>query len=154
MKKLAILFLFLIVPLNAQQISNVNFEIVETHAVVYYDLSGDDNTEYEVSLILKREEADAFVFEPKTLSGDFGKKISPGKKKRIVWAMQSEYFIDPEVKDFYFEVVAKEPSSKSFWYYISGIALAGGATAAILISNHKDTPAAVESIGSAPDRPK
>ncbi|PIP76156.1 MAG: hypothetical protein COW85_15735 [Ignavibacteria bacterium CG22_combo_CG10-13_8_21_14_all_37_15] len=156
MKKYVFLisFLLFLSPVFAQQVSNVSFEVFENRVEIYYDLSGKDGSEFEVSLSLKRDESSGFVFVPKTVVGQIGKNIHPGKKKKVVWEMKKDYHIDPEVADYYFEVLAKEKSSSSFWYYVAGTVLAGGGAAAILLSKKKDSPAeTAQSIGAAPDRP-
>jgi len=89
-----------------QTVSNVRFESYDDSVVVFYDLQGDANQEYNVSLTLKREEFVTFQVVPKHVIGDIGNGIAPGLKRRIVWNPTHEFIISPDITDYYFEVKA------------------------------------------------
>jgi len=139
-----------------QEISNVEFEAQKDKIIVYYDLTGDEDKEYEVTLLLRREEYSRFVFYPKNVEGDVGKGKFAGTKRKIVWDVNKDYHIDPEVEDYYFEIKVKELKVGISWYYYVGAALLGGGTAAAIIlgkNKEKDTPVNKTPIGAPPVRP-
>ncbi len=138
----------------AQDIANVYFEPQQDKIIVYYDLIGDKDVEYDVSLVLRREEYVAFQLVAKSVTGDIGEGKFAGTKKKIVWDVSKDYHIDPEVTDYYFEVNVKEISGGIAWYYYVLAAVVGGATAAVLIGGDEEQPPVIENpIGAPPVRP-
>lgn len=138
----------------AQEITNVSFEAQQDKIIIYYDLTGDKDQDYEVSLTLRREEYIAFQIAPKSVTGDIGKGKFAGTKRKIVWDVSKDYHIDPEVTDYYFEVKVKEIGGGISWYYYVIAAVLGGTTAAVLIGGKADEPTVTKQpIGPPPVRP-
>ena len=137
-----------------QTVSNVQFEPYPDSIVVYYDLQGDANQEYNVSLTLRREEFITSQFVPKQLRGDIGDGIVPGLKRRIVWDPTHEYIITPNITDYYFEVKASIASGGLRWYYYAAAVMVGGGAAALLLSGKKTSGGEAQvAIGAPPLRP-
>ncbi len=98
--KLNLILLFLvfiligfILRLNAQTIShapvvtNIRIEQkAETKTLnIFYDVNDEDADLLEVSLIASKDGGKTFTVIPKSVSGEIGKIIFPGKAKKIVW---------------------------------------------------------------------
>lgn len=138
----------------AQEITNVSFEPQQDKIIIYYDLTGDKDEDYVVSLVLRREEYVAFQIVPKSVIGDVGEGKFAGTKRKIVWDVSKDYHIDPEVTDYYFEVKVKEISGGFAWYYYVIAAVLGGATAAVLVGGSEETPPVTQQpVGAPPVRP-
>ena len=107
---------------------------------IYYQLNGDPEKEYDVSVVLKRTSVPSFELTPSDVSGNIGKgKYGDGSKKTIIWNLKPEEKNILNGDDFYFVVNADEVKSGGGipWYvYVGGAALAGG-TAAVLLLNKK-----------------
>ena len=156
MKIILISLVLSFITLNgfAQEITNVTFEAQKDKIIIYYDLAGDKDQEYEVSLVLRREEYTGFVFSPRSIEGDVGKGKFTGTKRKIVWSAARDYHIDPEIDDYYFEVKVKEISRGIPWYYYVGAAvLGGGAAAALFLGKDSETTEERQPIGAPPVRP-
>lgn len=155
--KLIIVIVLSVISIFPQKVTNVDFEPKQNKIFITYDLDGEKDTEYEIAVVLKREEFSGFIFRPKLLTGDVGDGIRPGKGKEIVWDVTKEYHIDPDVTDFFFEVTASlEKSGGIAWYYYVGAAVLGGGTAAVLLLGKKseeETPVTKTPIGTPPGRP-
>jgi len=138
----------------AQEITNVYFDPLQDKIIVYYDLAGDKDEDYNVSIVLRREEYSGFQIVPKSVTGDVGEGKFAGKKKKIIWDVTKDYHIDPEITDYYFEVKVKEISGGIAWYYYVLAAVVGGATAAVLIGGDEEQPPVAQNpIGAPPIRP-
>lgn len=139
----------------AQEIINVAYEAQQDKIIVYYDLIGDKDEDYVVSLVLRREEYAAFQIVAKSVTGDVGVGKFVGTKKKIIWDVTKDYHIDPEITDYYFEVKVKEISGGIAWYYYAIAAVLGGATAAVLIGggDEEQPPVTQNPIGAPPIRP-
>lgn len=158
MKTKLALFVILLsaITLLPQKVTNVDFEPKQNKIFITYDLDGEKDTEYEIGVVLKREEFSGFIFRPKLLTGDVGEGIKPGKGKEIVWDVTKEYHIDPDATDFYFEVTAQKISGGIAWYYYVGAAVLGSGTAAVLLLGKKseeESPVTKTPIGTPPGRP-
>jgi len=139
----------------AQEITNITFEPQQDKIIIYYDLAGDKDEEYEVSVTLRREEYVAFVIVPTNVTGDVGVGKFAGTKRKIIWDVSKDYHIDPEVSDYYFEVKVKTISGGISWYYYVIAAVLGGATAAVLVGggDEEQPPVTQTPVGAPPVRP-
>ena len=143
-------------PLAAQKIrvDNISYEVKDSYIEIRYDLLGIPYKEYKISVELKREQAAGFSFKPKLLSGDVGKGTLAGEGKKIIWDYTNEFKPEAGVTDYYFEVTAKRGSKT--WLYVAGggILVAGGVTAALLLTGNKDkSPPATAKTFPVPVRP-
>ncbi|HID30361.1 MAG TPA: hypothetical protein EYP19_10200 [Desulfobacterales bacterium] len=68
----------------ATRVENVRFEQREDEVVVSYDLHGSEEI-YTITLKGSSDGGRRFDIVPKTVSGDVGDKVSPGKGKQMVW---------------------------------------------------------------------
>ena len=124
------------------KVDNVHYELKESYVEIWYDLIGEPDKNYKVTVKLKRESDPAFSFTPRSLSGNVGKGRFAGEGRKITWYFSNEFKPAEGVEDYYFEVTAVKPSK--VWIWVAGGALvAGGTTAAILLlTGKKDEPAA------------
>jgi len=79
---------------------------------IYYDLSGDEE-KYQITVRGSADGRMTYTLPMKTLSGDVGKDIRPGKGKRIIWnALKDAGELEGDA--FVFEVEAVSGPGKSF----------------------------------------
>jgi hypothetical protein len=122
------------------KVDNIGFEIKDSIIEIHYDLVGQLEKTYNVSVELKREQAPDFSYKPKLLSGDVGKGKFAGNNRKIIWNFTNEFKPEAGISDYFFEVSAKKPG-KAWIYIVAGGVVAGGATAAILLlTGKKDEP--------------
>ncbi len=139
MKKIILLFFTIILlyhsPIFPQEtkVTNVNFELKNDKVLIYYDLEGDKDAEYDVSVTLRREEISGYIFVPTNLSGAVGEGKFVGRKRTIIWDVSKDFYIDEEVTDYYFEVKAEKVGGGSWFYYVGGAVLVAGGVAALLL---------------------
>lgn len=69
--------------LQAQDITNIDVISSDNTMIITYDLFGKKSETYTVALLFKT--ADGGDIRPKSIAGDVGKKVTPGKGKTIVW---------------------------------------------------------------------
>ena len=82
-RNIVILLLYATIPLSAQTVSNIRAQQEGREIAVYYDLTERAN----ISLGVK---VDGKHVKPKLLSGDLGKHVEAGTKKRISWQVLDE----------------------------------------------------------------
>jgi hypothetical protein len=90
MKRVYILIVFLFFNFQSisQKIENVDFNVVGTSIVVYYDLVNcHEGTKYFISLQIRK--ASGELIYPHSIYGDTY-KVSPGRKKSITWNVLSD----------------------------------------------------------------
>ena len=140
---MCLLFLFAanwpgIVAAQKIRVDNIRYELKEDYIEIYYDLVGSPSAEYKVSVVLKREQSPGFIFKPGSIRGDVGKGKFAGEGRKIIWNFTNEFKPEAGVNDYYFEVTASKGSKT--WLFIAGggVLVAGGVTAAILLSGKKD----------------
>lgn len=133
---------------NAQEKIATSYESFDGVITVTYELSGDSQKEYDISLTLKRTGLASFQLAPLSLTGDIGKGYYASGKRHIIWNLTNAEMEKLDADDYYFEIHATEiKSGHSWYYYVGGAALAGGAAAVLL---KKNTPAAAETSFPAP----
>lgn len=125
---------------------------------IYYQLNGDPEKEYDISVVLKRTSVPSFELTPSDLSGNVGKgKYGDGTKKTIIWNLKPEEKAILNGEDFYFVVNADEIKSGGGipWYvYVGGAAVAGGVAAVLLLNKKSDNgTTTTESFPTPPGRP-
>ncbi|MFI5236317.1 MAG: hypothetical protein ACHQLA_00085 [Ignavibacteriales bacterium] len=103
---------------------NVKFTVINKKIYINYDLPGNSNQLYDVSLILKRISNSEAVYEPITVSGDIGEGRHGGKNKLITWDMQKDFPGGLSGEDFYFVVRAEKITEESNLLMWAGIGLA------------------------------
>src|SRR6266850_5800090 len=73
------------------QIRNIRFESADTQVTVYYDLDGPADQEFDVRIILRRENQKAFAYIPRLLTGDVGRGRFAGRNRKVVWEVKKEF---------------------------------------------------------------
>ncbi len=94
-------------------VRNVKYEMTEKQIVITYDLLGTPDTEYKVTITLKRRQMSSFEYTPRSISGDFGQGKFSGKGRQIIWDFLRDFPQGLEGDDYYFEVEAEILSSES-----------------------------------------
>lgn len=74
--------------LQAQDITNVDLITSDDKMLITYDLYGKKSETYTVALLFKTTTGNEI--RPKSVSGDIGKKITPGTGKTIVWEVYKD----------------------------------------------------------------
>jgi hypothetical protein len=142
-------------PKAEVRVENVRFEAFAERIDVYYDFTGSEDEDYEVTLSLRKETDTLFVYKPKALAGDVGVGRFAGKNKRILWDLRKEFPKGLEGSDYYFVVSAKLVSkgSSALLWIGAAVVLGGGAAAYFLLAKKK-TEEPEASLPSPPGRPR
>ncbi|MCE5249059.1 hypothetical protein LLG96_02440 [bacterium] len=126
----------------AADVTNVDYTVNgNDEVVVTYDLRADGPCTIRLEVL--REDDKNFLIVPRTVSGDIGPNIEPGRGKRIVWQVYKD--IKRLQGDVYVQVVAEggeslsRPSttiqkkkSKTKWIVLGAVVAAGGVAAILL----------------------
>ena len=104
---LPILLLCAAHSLFAQKIENVQVLLPGSTVVVTYDITGGNSTdEFTVALTYSSDGGNNFSKPLRSVSGDVGEKIKPGRGKKITWDVLKD--VNALLgEDFVFKVVAK-----------------------------------------------
>ncbi|MFO7891375.1 MAG: hypothetical protein R6V04_13670 [bacterium] len=128
---ITIIFLLIaIISLHAQEveIKNVSFTQMDEIIIIKYDLIGEMNKKYTIDISLSDNYGTSFRITPRTIRGDVGKGITPGRSKEIIWEMTEDYPNGLEGEGFVFAVDAalqKSGGGKTL-YYLLGAGVVGG----------------------------
>jgi hypothetical protein len=162
-------FIFLIISFStltfSQKLENVQFKQDGKKIVITYDLVGvEDSKTFEVQVEMSQDGGITFTTTPKTLTGDVGKEVKPGKSKKISWDVLKD-IAELRGTDFVFKVIAGEAGTAGeektveskggvpTWVWIGGgVAVAGGA-AAILLGGKKSNGTTTPPIPDLPTEP-
>lgn len=139
-----------------QEKIDATFEAAEGKILIHYELKGDPQKEYEISIVLKRTSDPSFEIIPDETAGDIGEGKFAGKKSTITWILNSDEEEMLDGDDFYFDVFAEEIKTGGGipWYvYIGGAALAGGTAAILLLNKSSDEETTPASFPTPPGRP-
>jgi len=123
---------------------------------IEYDLAGDPDELYTVSLRVKLASDTSFTYTPLNVIGDIGANVRPGKNRRISWRTSDEYIPALDKPDVQFVVSAVAPRSGpgSELYIAGGAGVLGLALAIILLSSNKAEQEPVRSFPLPPGRPR
>ena len=75
-------------------VKNVRFEDRGRVIFIRYDLDGQLDKKYKISLALSDDNGKSFQIMPESVKGHIGTDIKPGKDKRITWYVKKDY---PEI---------------------------------------------------------
>ena len=75
---------------NAQSVSNIRFEKSGNEMVVYYDLSGEKGTAWNIEIYCSQDGGTTWGDPLRKLNGDFGNAIKPGTNKQVKWDVLDE----------------------------------------------------------------
>jgi hypothetical protein len=108
-----IVFLLLTAPFaKAQSVTNINFEKSEKQVIIYYDLSGDPGSSWNISVYCSQDGGKIWGNPLQKLSGAFGNEIKPGKNQRITWdVLEERDMLEGEIS-FKVEAVRNEDTVK------------------------------------------
>lgn len=111
------------------QVKNVHFVDKQNVIAVYYDLIGNYENKFQISLSLSNDFGKNFEINPISLKGEVGKNIKPGKNKEIFWDIKKDFPNGLSGDGFVFAVDAQLQKGRRKWpYYLLGTgALIGGA---------------------------
>ena len=113
-------------PGQDTKVSNVSFEDRGETISVHYDLSGQYGKKYRILISLSDDNGRTFTIKLKTVSGDVGKDVNPGRNKEIVWQVKMDFPYGLKGSDFVFAVDAEILKGGRKWPYVVGAAVAGG----------------------------
>ena len=136
-------------------VENVHYTVSNGKILVSYDLLGNSDKLYNVSLTLRKATNKSFVYIPKTVSGDIGEGHFAGKDKGIIWEIKNDFPNGISGDDFYFIVQAakvEEGTNILMWTGI-GIAAVAAAVTYLITGSTKDTNNPKSSFPPPPGRP-
>jgi hypothetical protein len=153
--------LLLNVQVSAQdvpgKIENARWEVSGDIVIITYDLIGDTNLTYDVSLTLTRESDKSFKVFPVSVSGAVFKGKHAGIRKEIRWQFKKDVPQGLSGDDYAFVFVIhiiKEEGGSNLLYYLAGGALVAGGAAVLLLSGSKGGDATTPTgLPSPPGRP-
>ena len=121
-------------------VQNIHFQDNDEQIVIYYDLLGKENEQFEVRVILSSDDGKTFSIEPKTLSGAIG-AVTAGVGKEIYWDIYRDYPQGLWGENFVFQIEATliKTKKRAMWpYFVGGAAVLGGGAAYILLSGEEE----------------
>jgi hypothetical protein len=124
---------------------------------IEYDLAGDPDELYSVSLRVKLASDTSFTYTPINVIGDIGANVRPGKNRRISWRTSDEYIPALDKQDVQFVVTAVSPQTggpSTELYIDGGAGVLGLALAIILLSSNKADQEPVRTYPLPPNRPR
>jgi hypothetical protein len=136
------------------RIENINVYVSGNRILIEYDLYGPKDEQYEVSLLLKRENINTYRYIPNNAVGDIGKGNFAGNRRQIIWDFLKEFPQKLSGKDFYFVVNAKVISSgiSPLIWIGGGVAILSSGAAYYFLTKKKEETKTV-TLPDAPDRP-
>jgi len=135
-------------------VSNIEFELEVEQLKIFYDLSGDKENEYNITLVLT-ERATNNINEIKQISGDV-ENVKPGKNKVIIWQFRKEIENNINLKNYDLKISAEKKGGIAWYLYAGGGAVVAGGVLAIILGGGKEGNGDVaerQKIGSPPIRP-
>ena len=157
-----LLMLLLQLPIFAQEkvpeeghASNIKWTTRGDIIVINYDLSGGEDSKFEVTFTMKKDNDTSFAVVPRTIDGDIGGGIAIGSNHEAQWYYRRDYPLGFSGKGYYFEVQVKkmEFHSNLIYYIAGGVALAGGIIAIIASKNQPSGPPPPGDLPYPPVRP-
>jgi hypothetical protein len=132
---------------NKNQVSaaNIRVNILEDRNIIYYDLPGMEDEEYEVKIYLVfKQLQDSVLLQ--SVSGNIGKGVKAGYDRAIIWRFNDEVTLqnknmesEVEFHIYGFKYPKSSISGNKTIYWIAGGALVlGGGVTWLLLSNKED----------------
>ncbi|HPG38814.1 MAG TPA: hypothetical protein PLP19_13940 [bacterium] len=135
------LLIILINSIFAQevQVKNVSFVQQNDVIIISYDLIGNFNKNFSVSLSLSNDNGRTYRIVPKSVHGDIGKNVTPGLQKRIIWSFMQDFPGGLQGDEFVFAVEAElRNNSSKLPFYLLGVGAIGAAGAAVYFITNGD----------------
>lgn len=140
------------ISVDNELVRNVYFDTKNGDVVLYYDLRGDRDEDYEVVLLIKDKNDPEYVFKPKHLIGDIGEGKYAGLQRRILWNIFNDLPNGLIGNNYYIDLAVEEVGSN--WFYYVGGAVVGGVVAVLtLFSSESSSSDSDGQIANPPDRP-
>ena len=138
----------------APRVANVQWNIEGDNIVISYDLLGEKDEKYEVSVSFLKEDDPGFRIVPQTISGDAGTGYFAGKGKSILWEFIRDFPAGFQGEGYYVEVTVKPaPADRTWLYYTLGAAALAGGLVAIIVGSRQSGGSSSE-LPMPPDRPR
>jgi hypothetical protein len=142
-------------PVSARQpvrVESVRFEEYQPGWIaIYYNLEADPG-EYTVEVSFHASDGSGRTIKPSRVGQNIGPGITPGRGKRILWHVQSDFPEGLTEGQYVCQVSASQPRKIWPWLVGGGVAVVGG-TAAALIIHHQNEPTTGTLTISLPDHP-
>jgi len=117
-------------------VSNIFWKVEGNYITITYDLNGSLSQQYDVSIIMLRENVSSFYLVPQSVEGDIGKGYFAGQGRKIRWKYRDDYPPGFQGEGYYFEIRVKNVSGDKTWlYYALGAAAVAGGVVAFLVSS-------------------
>lgn len=134
------------------RVENVRFEEYQPGWVaIYYDLEADPG-DYTVAVSFHAADGSGKTIVPQRVGQNFGEGVTPGRGKRILWHVVSDFPGGLPEGQYVCQVSAMKPRKVWPWLVGGGAAIAGG-TAAYFITQHQNEPTTGTLTISIPDHP-
>jgi len=135
------------------RVTKVDWYAGRDEVVITYDLQGDPETSYEVSLVLLRENDKEFSFTPWLVKGDIGTGEFARKGNTIRWSYKNDFLSELKETDYYFEIRVER--KRPFPWLVVGGGAAVGVVAYMLVTskNESDGKQVTSGLPYPPTRP-
>lgn len=110
---------------------NIRFIVTGQKVIITYDLEGERNKKYAVSVFLRKESDSTRSYRPRTVSGAVGENVTAGTDQEIVWDLHKDIPAGLEGNDYYFVIAVEEQSSGFPWWV--GAAVVGAGLMSLLV---------------------
>lgn len=137
-------------------ISNVKWRYEDNIIIITYDLNAPADEKYEVSVVMMRENDDAFEVTPRAVEGDIGEGNFSGVGREIRWNYKKEFPSGFRGEGYYFEVHVKPSHVEKPWVYLAlgAVAVAGGVVGLLVgLGQGGNPPAGTNELPLPPGRP-
>jgi len=121
---------------------NVMYQQDGDNLIIYYDLDGETQKEYNVELFVRGIDDPTIEYIPQNISGDIGEGKFVGIRRVILWDVGKDFPGGLEDEQYSIELRVEEESGGLAWYYYVGAGVLA-AVAAVLLNppgNGDDTP--------------
>lgn len=123
---LLLCFSFIInVSAQAVEVKNVSFIQRGEEIWITYDLDGQSGKKYSIELSVSEDYGFSYRIDPRAVTGDIGRGISPGVNKQIRWYFMEDYPEGLEGSGFVFAVEAKRQRGSRWPLYVIGCSVVG-----------------------------
>ncbi len=134
-------------------------EFVGDTVYLFYDLAGEPEQVFSITLIMKKRSDPKYQYAPKFVTGDVGSSMFSGTGWRIAWNFTREFPAGIDQKDVYFVVEARASGetqaaggSNTILWIAGGAVVAGGIVALLLLNNSSNSGGGTQT-GSFPPPP-
>jgi len=104
-------------------VANATFVMIGDTVIITYDLIAPPETQFDVTLVLRKASEPDFAITPSSITGSVG-RVRGGGYKTVIWNYRKD--VPATLKygqDYWFEITAtsiEEGSSLKWWHYAAG----------------------------------